>query len=294
MSYYQQIADVTRDQTVSQQASDAFNELIRRYPESRYAADARLKLDLIKDHLAGKDMEVGRFYQRSGQWLAATYRFRNVVDNIQTTQPHARSARAAGRMLSRARHSGRGVEGRRGARPELSGDPIGIGSRCGCCTPSRTGRGMLDRFGAQAWRGRIGAGEALTGAAQGQQLPAGRKSPGESDLAACADEAGRLSLFRHGSAHAETAFDPQHRAGRSSSSSSSSPGSACSPARPAPASRSCSTRSGSRLAPGPTRGWCAPARNRRRSPPRSTCPRIMPRVRLLDEQGIEHGARASR
>jgi outer membrane protein assembly factor BamD len=85
MSYYQQIADVSRDQAITQQASDAFGELIRRYPESRYAADARLKLDLIKDHLAGKEMEVGRFYQRSGQWLAATYRFRAVVDQYQTT-----------------------------------------------------------------------------------------------------------------------------------------------------------------------------------------------------------------
>ena len=85
MSYYQQIADVTRDQAITQQAADAFGELIRRYPESRYAADARLKLDLINDHLAGKEMEIGRFYQRSGQWLAATYRFRDVVDKYQTT-----------------------------------------------------------------------------------------------------------------------------------------------------------------------------------------------------------------
>ena len=85
MSYYQQIDDVTRDQTTTQQASDAFGELIRRYPDTRYAADARIKLDLIRDHLAGKEMEVGRFYQRSGQWLAATYRFRTVVDTYQTT-----------------------------------------------------------------------------------------------------------------------------------------------------------------------------------------------------------------
>jgi len=91
MSYYQQIADITRDQTVTQQASEAFGELVRRYPESRYAADARLKLDLIRDHLAGKDMEVGRYYERAGQWLAATYRFRNVVDNFQTSS-HAPEA----------------------------------------------------------------------------------------------------------------------------------------------------------------------------------------------------------
>ncbi|MEO8547082.1 MAG: outer membrane protein assembly factor BamD [Sphingomicrobium sp.] len=85
MSYYQQIEDVTRDQRITQQASDAFGELVRRYPESRYAADARLKLDLINDHLAGKEMEVGRFYQRAGNWLAASTRFREVVDKYQTT-----------------------------------------------------------------------------------------------------------------------------------------------------------------------------------------------------------------
>ena len=91
MSYYQQIPDVTRDQSVTQQASSAFNELIRRYPDSRYAADARLKLDLINDHLAGKEMEIGRYYQRAAQWLAASYRFRNVVDQYQTTS-HAPEA----------------------------------------------------------------------------------------------------------------------------------------------------------------------------------------------------------
>lgn len=91
MSYYQQIADVTLDQTTTQSASEALNEVVRRYPESRYAADARLKLDLINDHLAGKEMEVGRFYERSGQWLAASYRFRNVVDTFQTSS-HAPEA----------------------------------------------------------------------------------------------------------------------------------------------------------------------------------------------------------
>ncbi|UUR06916.1 outer membrane protein assembly factor BamD [Sphingomonas glaciei] len=85
MSYYNQIADVTRDQKITTQASDSFQELIRRYPESRYAADARLKQDLINDQLAGKEMEVGRYYQRSGNWLASVNRFREVVDKYQTT-----------------------------------------------------------------------------------------------------------------------------------------------------------------------------------------------------------------
>ena len=85
LSYYEQIADVTRDQKVTSQALDALGELIRRYPQTAYAADARLKLDLVNDHLAGKEMEIGRFYQRRGQWLSATVRFRNVIDGYQTT-----------------------------------------------------------------------------------------------------------------------------------------------------------------------------------------------------------------
>jgi outer membrane protein assembly factor BamD len=85
MSYYQQISDVSLDQTVTQQASEAFNDLVRRYPDTRYAADARLKLDLIQDHLGGKEMSIGRYYERAGQWLAASYRFRNVIGQYQTT-----------------------------------------------------------------------------------------------------------------------------------------------------------------------------------------------------------------
>ncbi|MCW3836421.1 outer membrane protein assembly factor BamD [Sphingomonas canadensis] len=85
ISYYEQISDVTRDQKITQQALDALGELTRRYPNSRYAADARLKIDLVRDHLAGKEMEVGRFYERRGQWLSASMRFRTVVDQYQTT-----------------------------------------------------------------------------------------------------------------------------------------------------------------------------------------------------------------
>jgi len=85
LSYYEQISDVTRDQKITAQAQDALGELVRRYPDSRYAADARLKTDLVRDHLAGKEMEIGRFYERRRQWLAATLRFRKVVDDYQTT-----------------------------------------------------------------------------------------------------------------------------------------------------------------------------------------------------------------
>lgn len=85
LCYYEQISDVTRDQKITDQALRALNELVRRYPNSEYAADARLKIDLVNDHLAGKEMEIGRFYERSGRWLAATLRFRTVVDKYQTT-----------------------------------------------------------------------------------------------------------------------------------------------------------------------------------------------------------------
>ena len=85
LDYYEQISDVTRDQKITQQSLDALGELIRRYPDTDYASDARLKVDLVRDHLAGKEMEVGRFYQRRGQWLAATIRFRKVIDDYQTT-----------------------------------------------------------------------------------------------------------------------------------------------------------------------------------------------------------------
>jgi outer membrane protein assembly factor BamD len=85
LSYYEQIEDVTRDQSTTRQALDALGELVRRYPNTRYAGDARLKVDLVRDHLAGKEMEIGRFYQRRGQWLASVMRFRSVVDQYQST-----------------------------------------------------------------------------------------------------------------------------------------------------------------------------------------------------------------
>jgi outer membrane protein assembly factor BamD len=85
VSYYEQIQPVQRDQKITQQALDAFSELIRRYPNTDFAADARLKIDLIRDHLAGKEMDVGRFYQQQTLYLAAVSRFRVVVDQYDTT-----------------------------------------------------------------------------------------------------------------------------------------------------------------------------------------------------------------
>ena len=85
LSYYEQISDVSRDQKVTEQALSALGEVARRYPDTRYSADALLKMDLVNDHLAGKEMEIGRFYQRRGKWLAATIRFQEVIDKYQST-----------------------------------------------------------------------------------------------------------------------------------------------------------------------------------------------------------------
>jgi outer membrane protein assembly factor BamD len=85
ISHYEQISDVGRDQRATQQALAALEEVVRRFPNSEYARDARLKIDLTRDHLAGKEMEVGRFYLRRGQTVAAINRFRAVVEKYQTT-----------------------------------------------------------------------------------------------------------------------------------------------------------------------------------------------------------------
>ena len=91
LSYYEQINDVDRDQKITEQALIALTDIQRRYPDTAYAADARIKIDLVNDHLAGKEMEIGRFYQRTGQWLASELRFQNVVTKYQTTS-HAPEA----------------------------------------------------------------------------------------------------------------------------------------------------------------------------------------------------------
>ena len=85
MSYYDHIYDVGRDQATTVNAESALQQVVRRYPESDYARDARLKLELTHDHLAGKEMAIGRYYLRDDQHLAAIGRFKNVVSNYETT-----------------------------------------------------------------------------------------------------------------------------------------------------------------------------------------------------------------
>ena len=85
LCYYELITDVGRDQDLTRRAMAALDEVVRRYPKSKYARDARLKRDLTNDHLAGSEMGIGRFYLKKKQYLAAINRFRGVVDNYQTT-----------------------------------------------------------------------------------------------------------------------------------------------------------------------------------------------------------------
>ena len=85
LSYYEQISDIAHDQIMTELALTTLDELIKRFPNSKYARDAKLKIDLTHDHLAGKEMEIGRYYQNQGNYLAAINRFRTVVDDFQTT-----------------------------------------------------------------------------------------------------------------------------------------------------------------------------------------------------------------
>jgi len=85
VSYYEQISDVGRDQRITQLALISLDEVVRRFPGTSYARDARLKTDLARDHLAGKEMSIGRYYLKQGHFVAALNRFRNVVERYQTT-----------------------------------------------------------------------------------------------------------------------------------------------------------------------------------------------------------------
>lgn len=84
-SYYAQIPDVTRDQERTEKAMLAFQEVVQRWPQSEYAEDARFKLQVVRDQLAGREMTVGRYYLKQRNYTAAINRFRTVVSQYQTT-----------------------------------------------------------------------------------------------------------------------------------------------------------------------------------------------------------------
>ena len=85
LTYYDNIVDVGRDQAMTQRALEELTEVVRRYPGTDYARDAKLKLDLTNNHLAGKEMAIGRYYLKRGHYMAAINRFRVVIEDYQTT-----------------------------------------------------------------------------------------------------------------------------------------------------------------------------------------------------------------
>jgi len=85
LSFYEQIADIQRDQKGTEQAMTALQDVVNRFPDSAYARDSRLKIDLCRDHLAGKEMEIGRYYEQQKLYAAAIGRFQRVIEDYQTT-----------------------------------------------------------------------------------------------------------------------------------------------------------------------------------------------------------------
>ena len=85
LCFYEQIADIQRDQRGTVQAMAALQEVVNRYPDTPYARDAGLKIDLCRDHLAGKEMLIGRYYERQHLYEAAVNRYQRVVQDFQTT-----------------------------------------------------------------------------------------------------------------------------------------------------------------------------------------------------------------
>ena len=85
ISFYEQISEVGRDQKMTKLALTSLEDIVKRFPGSSFSRDARIKLELTVDHLAGKEMEVGRYYMKRGEHLAAINRFKMVLEKFQTT-----------------------------------------------------------------------------------------------------------------------------------------------------------------------------------------------------------------
>ena len=123
-SYYDQILDVTRDQERADKAITAFEEVVHKYPDSEYALAAKKKIEMARDQLAGKEMEIGRFYLEQAR---LPRRHQSLQGGGDAVSDHARSrgsAGAADRSLCGARHRRRGADRGRRARPQFPGQPL--------------------------------------------------------------------------------------------------------------------------------------------------------------------------
>ena len=144
-SYFAQIKDITRDQQLSRDAIDTYTLLINNYPDSEYAKDARDKMAIAFDQLAGKEMSVGRYYLGNGQYAAAINRFRVVVEQLPDLDPYRGSAVPPDRSQSRARPDQRGTDGGGGARAQLPVEHLVQGglraaAEAGACAADQRGQ----------------------------------------------------------------------------------------------------------------------------------------------------------
>ena len=116
-SYFDQIADVSRDQQRTEKAMQALDEVVRKFPTTEYAASAKKKIEVARDQIAGKEMTVGRFYLEKRDFTGAINRFKVVVTRYQTTRHVEEALMRLTEILHGARHRRRGADRRRRARP---------------------------------------------------------------------------------------------------------------------------------------------------------------------------------
>ena len=119
-SHYDQIPDISRDQGRTEKAITALEEVVRKYPTSEYANAAKAKLEGARDQLAGKEMDVGRYYMEKRDFTAAINRFKTVVTQYQTTRHVEEALCPPDRGLYGDRHRRRGADRRRRARAQFS------------------------------------------------------------------------------------------------------------------------------------------------------------------------------
>ena len=123
-AYYEQIPDVTRDQGRTEKAIAALEEVSRKYPDSEYAQNAKRKIEVARDQLAGKEMVTGRYYLNRKDFTGAINRFKIVVTQYQTTRHVEEALMRLTEAYHGARRRQRGADRGRGARAQFPGQPL--------------------------------------------------------------------------------------------------------------------------------------------------------------------------
>ncbi|ADM10138.1 competence lipoprotein ComL, putative [Parvularcula bermudensis HTCC2503] len=169
INYYERIRDVGRDQDITAQALSALEDVIRRYPDSDYARDASLKLDLTRDHLAGKEMDIGRWYLKRNEHIAAINRFNEVLTTYETT---SHVPEALHRLVEAYLEMGVAFEAQRHAAILAHNYPDSNWYRDSYRMLDR--RGLTDTTALNSWVAPTAAEPALTATASSASPPDGR------------------------------------------------------------------------------------------------------------------------